>query len=125
MKFTDYWKPVVLLLVMCYLFFMPASQLPSEPFLKIPHFDKIVHFSLFFVLTLVFFRPVKKLTPNYYFWTPLVSLVVAVIIEFLQEKITASRSTDIYDFWANLCGTAFAVVFFRLLVSSQKWEKWF
>ena len=88
MKISHYWRLTIWFVIMCYLLFMPASQLPSEPFLKIPHFDKIVHFGLFFILCLLLFRPVKQFTPNFYFWTPLLALVLAVALEFLQQKIT-------------------------------------
>lgn len=107
---------------MCYLLFMPASQLPSEPFSMIPHFDKLVHFAMFFILCLLLFRPVKQFTPNFYFWTPLLTLVFAVAMEFLQQKITKSRSSDIYDLWANSAGLAVSVVFYRFFVNGKKIE---
>lgn len=123
MKFNDYWRITLWLILMCYLLFMPANQLPSEPFLKIPHFDKIVHFSMFFTLCTLLFRPVKKWTPNHYFWTPLLALVLAVLLEFFQHRISPSRHTDIYDFWANLAGLSAATLFFRIAISGRKLEK--
>lgn len=110
---------------MCYLLFMPASQIPSTPFIKIPHFDKIVHFGMFFMLCLLLFRPVKSFTPNYYFWTPILALIFAVALEFLQQKITKSRSSDIYDLWANAAGLSVAVFFYRLFINNKKLEKLF
>ncbi|WP_346855963.1 VanZ family protein [uncultured Draconibacterium sp.] len=122
MNISHYWRLVIWFALMCYLLFMPASQLPSEPFLKIPHFDKIVHFGLFFILCLLLFRPVKQFTPNFYFWTPLLALVLAVALEFLQQKITKSRHSDVYDLWANTAGLAVAVVFYRFFVKGKKIE---
>lgn len=107
---------------MCYLLFMPASQIPSVPFYKIPHFDKIVHFGMFFILCILLFRPVKEFTPNFYFWTPLFALVIAVTLEFLQHKITASRQSDVYDLWANAAGLGFATIFYRFFVNGKKLE---
>jgi VanZ family protein len=104
---------------------MPANQIPTAPFLNIPHFDKIVHFGMFFILCLLLFRPVKEFTPNYYFWTPLIALVFAVTLEFLQQKITKSRSSDVYDLWANAAGLSAAVFFFRLFINGKKLEKLF
>jgi len=101
---------------------MPASQLPSEPFMKIPNFDKIVHFGMFFILCLLLFRPVKQFTPNFYFWTPILALILAVALEFLQQKITKSRSSDIYDLWANSAGLLAATFFYRLFVNGKKLE---
>lgn len=110
---------------MCYLLFMPASQLPTTPFLNIPHFDKLVHFGMFFILCILLFRPVKQFTPNFYFWTPILALVFAVALEFLQQKITKSRSSDVYDLWANSAGLAVAVMFYRLFVNGKKVESLF
>lgn len=107
---------------MCYLLFMPANQLPSQPFLRIPHFDKMVHFGMFFVLCILLFRPIKHHTPNFYFWTPVVALLFAVALEFLQQKITASRHSDVYDLFANAAGLAFATIFYRLFINGKKLE---
>lgn len=103
--------------------FVPANQLPSEPFIKIPHFDKMVHFAIFAILCTLLFRPVKKLTPNYYFWTPMAALVLAVVLEFSQHKITQSRHTDIYDLFANTLGLSAATLFYRWFISGKKLEK--
>lgn len=105
--------------------FVPANQLPTEPFVKIPHFDKIVHFGMFFILCLLLFRPVKQFTPNYFFWAPLVTLVFAVALESLQQKITATRCSDINDLWANIAGLSFALIVFRLLINGKKLEVFF
>ena len=123
MKISNYWRITLWLLIMCYLLFMPASQLPAQPFLKIPHFDKIVHFSMFFVLCLLLFRPVKQQTPNFYFWTPMIAVLLAVVLEFSQHRLSASRHTDLFDFLANTAGLLAATVFFRYFVAGKKLEK--
>ena len=125
MKISNYWRLAIYFILMCYLLFMPASQLPSKPFLHIPHFDKMVHFGMFFILCILLFRPVKQFTPNFYFWTPLLALVFAVSMEYLQHKITASRHSDVYDLWANAAGLSFAVFFYRLFINGKKLEKLF
>lgn len=123
MKITHYWRLAIYFGIMCYLLFMPASQLPSKPFLNIPHFDKIVHFGMFFVLCILMFRPIKQWTPNYYFWTPIATLVLAVFLEFMQQKITKSRSSDVYDLWANVAGLMTAVLFYRFFINNKFLEK--
>jgi len=78
---------------------------------------------MFFILCLLSFRPVKSLTPNYYFWTPLLTLLIAALLESVQHKISLSRQTDIYDFLANSAGLSAATLFFRYFVSGKKLEK--
>lgn len=123
MKISNYWRLLIWFIIMCYLLFMPASQLPTEPFLKIPYFDKIVHFSMFFILCLLFFRPVKYHSRNFYVWTPLLTLLFAAVLESVQHKISISRHTDIYDFLANSAGLLTATLFYWYFISGTKLEK--
>lgn len=78
---------------------------------------------MFFVLCILMFRPIKSFTPNYYFWTPLITLVLAVFLEYVQQKITKSRSSDVYDLWANTAGLAVATVFYRFFINNKFLEK--
>jgi len=80
---------------------------------------------MFFILCLLLFRPVKQFTPNFYFWAPIIGLLIAATLEFLQQKITKSRHTDIFDFWANSAGLALATVFYRFFVNNKKLESIF
>lgn len=125
MKLTYFWKPLLWLAIICYALFIPAGDLPIKPFLKIPHFDKMVHFGLFFVFCLLLLRPLKRLHLNHYLLAPLISLILSAILEFSQHVLSNSRSSDIKDFIANSLGVLAAVMFFYLLVSNRKWEKLF
>lgn len=125
MKLLYFWKPLLWLAIICYALFIPAGNLPVKPFLNIPHFDKMVHFTLFFVLSVFLLRPFKKLKTSFYFWAPAVSISLSAILEFSQHLITPSRASDFYDFMANTAGAIAAALFFRLFVTNRKWEKLF
>ncbi len=125
MKILSFWKPVLWLAIICYGLFVPASALPTKPFLSIPHFDKIVHFSLFFGLNILLMRPLKKLNLKYYLLAPAISVFFGLILEYEQHIITTSRNTDIYDFFANVTGIVAATAFYYFFVSGKKWEKLF
>ena len=122
MKITYFWKPILWLAIICYALFIPANDLPVKPLLKIPHFDKIVHFSLFFILCVFMFRPFKRLNFKYYFWAPFISVILASFLEMIQHSISISRNTDINDFLANVTGIFAAIIFFRYFISEKKWE---
>ena len=122
MKVTYFWKPILWLAFICYGLFIPASSLPSKPFLNIPHFDKLVHFSLFFVFCLLLFRPFKKLESKYYFLAPFTAITFGGILEWAQRLISVTRSSDFYDFIANASGILLATLFYYLFVSKRKWE---
>jgi VanZ family protein len=123
MKIYLFIKPVVWLALMCYGFFTPPAALPKTALLKVPHFDKMVHFGLFFIFTLLLFKPVKQLKMNYLIYVPLLSLLMAFALEFLQTFISPSRSTSVYDFLANCTGIASATIIFTTLISNTRWEK--
>jgi len=122
MKIVHFWKPILWLAFICYGLFIPASSLPSKPFLNIPYFDKMVHLSMFFIFCLLLFRPFKKLGFKYYFLAPATAIVFGAILEWAQRSISATRSSDIYDFLANATGIMLATFFYFLLVSKRKWE---
>ena len=122
MKIVQFWKPLLCLAFICYGLFIPASNLPAKPFLNIPHFDKMVHMSMFFVFCLLLFRPFKKLGYKYYRWAPATAIAFGAILEWAQRTISATRSSDIYDFLANATGIVLATLFYSLLVSKRKWE---
>jgi VanZ family protein len=125
MIFKLFFKPLIWLAIICYGLFIPASGLPKKPFLSIPHFDKIVHFGLFFVFCLFLFVPFKKLKRNHYLFAPAVSLSLAAVLEAVQHIVSTTRSSNFYDFIANSAGIAAATFFFYFFVSDRKWEKFF
>lgn len=126
MKIKLFWKPILWLALICYGLFVPASSLPTKSlFGMIPHFDKLVHFALFFVFCLLLLRPFKKLKLKPFVLAPLSSVLLGALLEVAQRYFTSSRSSDVYDFFANTLGILFATVFFFLFVSGRKWEKWF
>ncbi len=124
MKFTYFVKPIIWLLIICYGLFIPASNLPKKPFLAIPHFDKLVHFGLFFVFCLLLFVPFKKLKTNHLFFAPAISIILSAILETVQHIISSSRSSNFYDFLANTAGILTSVLFFHFLISGTRYEKY-
>jgi VanZ family protein len=125
MKIIYFWKPLLWLAIICYALFIPAGDLPIKPFLKIPHFDKLVHFGLFFVFCLLLISPLKKLKYRHYIVAPVISVVLSAMLEISQHVISTSRSSDMYDFLANTAGIIGSVIFYSLFVSGLKWEKLF
>lgn len=122
-KMLLFWKPIIWLALICYGLFLPANDLPMKPFLKIPHFDKLVHFSLFFVLCLLLFRPFKSLQLKQYIWATLSSITLSALLELIQHRITSSRNSDIYDLIANITGILTSLLFYHFLISGRKLEK--
>ncbi len=125
MKISLFWKPIIWLALICYGLFLPANDLPLKSFLKIPYFDKMVHFGLFFVLCLLLLRPFKRLNMNHLLIAPAISITLGAVLETIQHMLSHSRSSNIYDFLANTTGILVAVVFFHYFISGKKWESVF
>jgi VanZ family protein len=123
MKVKYFVKPILWLALICYGLFVPAGNLPKKPFMAIPHFDKIVHFGLFFVLCLLLFVPFKKIKVNQLIAAPLISLAFSAALESIQHVISTSRSSNLYDFIANASGILAALVLYHFFISGTRSEK--
>ncbi|PIF03343.1 MAG: hypothetical protein CR987_00265 [Draconibacterium sp.] len=137
MKLVYFWKPFLWFSLVCYVLFSPTSNAPSKLLKYLPAsllslmkqypyiLDKMVHFSLFFVLCLLFFRPFKIIHKKYILLASIVSVVLAVLMETFQNTISASRHYDIKDLYANVFGVLAATIFYLVLIKNSKWERYF
>lgn len=99
----------------------PSSEFPSMGFLNIPHLDKVVHFGLYVVFTLLLIsennvlRQRGGLTKK----SLLIGFTFAVayggIIELMQMLVFTSRGADFFDFLANIIGSTSAILSYKLL----------
>ena len=95
---------------------MPINSLESGEekwlsFLEFDNFDKVVHFSLFFIFTKILyfaFNP-KNL---YLFFIP---FLTGILIEILQYLMGFGRSFDPFDIIANTMGTICMIALIRTI----------
>ena len=101
----------ILFLISLYLFFAPFEDDGPEIF---PHLDKIVHFSIFFLMTtfLVFGRLKKK-------FALIFCILYALFTEIVQTFLNY-RNGSIYDFVSDILGITFAIFLFFFLKKEQK-----
>lgn len=93
--------------------------------ISISNFDKLVHFGIYFINTLVWFGyfsgiDFKKQILKGILKASLLAFFVGVSIEILQESITIARSGDVNDVLANSLGILMAVV---LLYRIKKYKE--
>lgn len=99
----------------------PGRYVPTAHWLDLLSFDKLVHASIFFVLSSLWFLYLAKSGPVN---TARIVLVVAAcmcyggMLEVLQATVFSQRSGDWADFIANSLGCLLALWFFRR-------KKWF
>jgi VanZ family protein len=101
---------------------MPPGNIPKTGLFNIPYFDKIVHFGLFTVFGMLlsagFYKQREKGMLRQYFilLTILTGLFYGSITEVLQHFYFTGRDGNMFDAMANLFGTVFGVILFRLLL---------
>lgn len=101
---------------------MPPGNIPKTGLFNIPYFDKIVHFGLFTVfgmlLSLGLFKQREEglLRQNFVLLTILTGLFYGSITEILQHFYFTGRDGNWFDVMANLFGTVFGVIIFRLIL---------
>ncbi|WEK37302.1 MAG: VanZ family protein [Candidatus Pseudobacter hemicellulosilyticus] len=92
---------------------LPGSSLPSTG-IKVPFFDKIVHFTLFagFGALWCLYIYCKEFSPEktrrLFVWVFLTATANGILLEFIQLFFIPDRSFDALDIVANMAGAAAA-----------------
>ena len=107
---------------------VPGDSIPQSPLWKIPQFDKIVHFGLYFPLGFFLaaeFSLTKNKKINRY-RIPLTLLIVGIyggLIEIGQDYLFVNRSADIWDFLADLLGGSLGMLLFTHFLGKRFFRK--
>lgn len=106
---VQYWKSIVIMLVILHLSFAPPSE-----FSKIPTFeneDKLIHFLMYFALIVVLIYDtyrcsIKHCIPKKTFitFTLIFSIVLGGVIEIMQPLFFAPRTGSWFDLLADSAG---------------------
>ena len=89
---------------------LPANDLPKTQLENIPHFDKLVHAGMYFILALLWIYPLQTTTIPAYFFILVFSFVLGGGLELLQHYLTRSRSGSWADLLADMAGAAGGLV---------------
>src|SRR3954470_22669132 len=90
---------------------LPGNELPHNTLFDIANFDKLVHFGMFFMLTVLFCFPFSKMdskpsTIMAIFYKVLFFVILyGIIIEFVQKYFTIERSFDVVDILFDALGS--------------------
>ena len=112
--------------------FLSLVQFPEDPVLglEIPHLDKFIHFTFYFVAVILACYFQREAYGNRFTFNKilLISLLFAwvygIIIELLQSTITTTRSGDVQDVWANCLGALIGVSLLKLWFSGKRAQQW-
>lgn len=103
-----------------YLSLANASNFKEPAFINIPHFDKIVHFGMYFSLSISIFIENRKsiYSGEKLLLASLIPLAYGILMEILQ-MLTTTRSASLADGLADLAGILFALVVWRTFLSKK------
>ncbi len=103
---------------------MPPGHIPDSTILRLPFIDKAIHFTLFFIFTILLafgLYKQKKITSKLsYMSLTIITLTVGVAYsattELIQSVALSQRHGSFFDFLANAIGTVFGLWFFSYLI---------
>jgi len=99
---------------------LPASSLPSRIWMSKIQLDKWIHTFIFFVLTILLCLPLWYKTKStakpvcfnqYTIFATLLSIIVGVIMEYIQKYCIPNRSFEILDIVADSAGSILGFLF--------------
>ncbi len=99
------WKSSIWTIIILIFCSLPSSNLPRTSIINIPHFDKILHFGIFFFLALLFCFENKNIVYIFIF-----SFALGLFIEIEQHYLISSRSGDIIDLIADTIGATVGII---------------
>jgi VanZ family protein len=103
------WATIILFLSL-----LSLKNIEKEKLEFIPHLDKLVHFSMYLILSfLIGIEYFKKSTKflNRFFIPVGIAILYGSILEILQS-LSTYRTSDIYDFLFNAIGSVMGVILF-------------
>lgn len=93
----------------------PGQYLPSAGWMELLSIDKLVHASVFFILTgllvLVAFKQAESKGRAVLY--TLLAIAYGALLEFMQARYFSNRSADAFDIVANSFGCVIALLFSR------------
>jgi len=125
----SYTKLIVWIFVIGYLCFSSGENISHLnintiiPDWLLPHIDKCVHFTMFFVLAFL----IKSLhwqatiSNKLFYWYLCAGIAYAGITELIQTFFISTRSGDIFDFTADMVGFGLSILIFPYWPKFIKW----
>jgi VanZ family protein len=121
-----FFKPIILLIAIVILCFLPLDVLPMVSLYEIiPRPDLIVHLVMFFVLVLFLIHPLKTIMLPAYLFALVFSFILGGGIEVFQSYLTKSRTGSWVAMLADLAGTMLGLIIYKYCVSGKNREKYF
>lgn len=123
-KNIKYFYLFIWIALLSYALLTPPKALPKLQLFQ--HFDKVVHFGMFFTL-FVILVPIYLKGHNYlksYLLSSFTSICTGILFEILQNKLTSGRTGSLPDAIADAAGAAIAILFYHYFIRQKPIEKY-
>jgi len=121
---AQYWKTIIWFIIVFLLSTMQISNVPKSPLFALPHFDKIVHFTMYFIAVTLwqtdYYKTKTELPTNIVFRILLSTIAYGLLMELIQKYLIQNRSGNFFDALANTAGVLFAFILFRYFLHYRK-----
>ena len=120
-------KPLIWFITIIYLSLLPKADMPDKPLFTIPHFDKLVHFGMYFIWVLLIIPLFSSRRSSQFLYLTTIGSVILIggSMEIFQELMQCGRSADITDMYANLIGGISALLMSPYLFQNRLLKKIF
>lgn len=119
MKLQNYWKTLLIAGLILTASILSGKQLNNVQLFEIKYFDKIIHFSMYFVLVISMFssyiKSVAIITTQTKIAIVLLAAFYGLSLEGVQYYFTADRSAEVADMIANTVGCVVALLLYPTL----------
>ncbi len=111
-----YWRTIIIICMILFLSLMNVNKVVPHPERFFKHFDKFAHFTMYLSLSFIFFiENYSNKNALRKYWVIIDTILLGIIIEFLQFLFTNYRTGNIYDAIFNCIGVLFGSLLFLAL----------
>lgn len=120
----NYHKTILISLLILFLSLVNLNDLSTPVTLLFSNADKVVHFIMYFslslILTLEFWHSQENVVSHKkIFLINLFPIIMSIAIELIQEYMTQARSGSLADAVSNIVGVVVAIIVFNQLKESK------
>jgi VanZ family protein len=109
-------------LTIMYLSLASSHTFDKVSFITFPHFDKIVHFGMYFGLMSVIILENRRTLDKtgQLFLIGLIPLIYGIVLEIMQSTLTLTRTGSFYDAFFNCAGILVSILLWLAVRRKEK-----
>ena len=119
MRLAYFIPAFIWLIISIILLTLPANDLPHNGLFDLPNFDKLVHFGMFFLLTVLFCFPFSQRVTeissvkSIFYKVVFCVILYGIVMEFVQKFYTVGRNFDLIDIVFDSIGSFAGLIVVR------------